>query len=653
MTDETTAEDNASDLPVHVVLGGEYELVDVLGTGATFTVYEAQRIAAPAVTEPVPAPPADDTAADAADGAEAGEEKSESGTAADADATTAGAEPDERSDGAAGDGAAPDADADADATPSETAADLDVTVETDVLAEPAVDPDQPLVVKVLHPHLVDDQNARASLRREVEASALVDHPGVVKVLDAGEEDVAGANVPWTVMNRMPGVSLSDLAGDTGLPWRDALQIIDGLLEALGAVHEAGLVHRDVAPRNVMVDKHADGTYTVGLLDLGLTRPAGGEGDGDTVAGSVIGMSPEQARGLPLDARSDIYAVGALAYYTLTGHAPYERAQAEDVLRAHVNAPVPAASARRAAVPASVDRLVSRAMAKDPSRRFPTAEAMRGTVTILLGGPAGRLGTSDETMQLGVGAGGTEVIDPITGAAGSGTMKLGHVPQGDERTTTIAAIGAAAAVGAAGAAGAAAAAGAAPATAAGAAAPAAAAVPPPVEPPLVPPVEEDRKWWHTFTTGRGRVATIVVFALLVLGGAGLVIANILGDDGTQAVTPSVSPEPDQSSRTPTTSPTPTDTGDDEEYVPPPEPEGTPTPTVTVTEEPSVEPSDEPSVEPSEEPSVEPTPSEEPSVEPTPTEEPPVEPTDEPVDPSPDPTGGGEAGGDPSADPADGR
>ena len=301
------------------------------------------------------------------------------------------------------------------------------------------------MVKVLHPHLVDDQNARDSLRREVEASALVTTPGVVKVLDSGEEDVAGANVPWTVMNRMAGVSLSDLAGDSGLPWRDALAILDGLLEALGAVHAAGLVHRDVAPRNVMVDKQADGTFVVGLLDLGLTRPAGGDGDGATVAGSVIGMSPEQARGKPLDARSDIYAVGALAYYTLTGHAPYERAQAEDVLRAHVNAPVPAASARRAAVPASVDRLVSRAMAKDPSRRFPTAEAMRGTVTILLGGPAGRLGTSGETMQLGVGAGGTEVIDPVVGAgAGSGTMKLGQVVEGIDRTMMVGAVGGAAA-----------------------------------------------------------------------------------------------------------------------------------------------------------------------------------------------------------------
>jgi serine/threonine-protein kinase len=652
VNEETTGEDNATSLPV---LGGKYELVDVLGTGATFTVYEAQRVATPAAPEP----------ASGDDGSGEDDAEASPGDTDDSDASTSeartGDAPDDDTSGDP-DATPSDADADADAdsasqTDAEADGDPEATAEPDAPAEPdepEVDLDQPLVVKVLHPHLVDDENARASLRREVDASALVDHPGVVKVLDSGEEDVAGATVPWTVMNRMPGVSLSDFAGDSGLPWRDALAIIDGLLEALAAVHAAGLVHRDVAPRNVMVDKRPDGTFAVGLLDLGLTRPAGGEGDGATVAGSVIGMSPEQARGKPLDARSDIYAVGALAYYTLTGHAPYERAQAEDVLRAHVNAPVPAASARRAAVPASVDRLVSRAMAKDPNRRFPTAEAMRGTVTILLGGPAGRLGTSDETMQLGVGAGGTEVIDPVAGAAGSGTMKFGRVPEGDDRTMTVAAIGGAAAVGAAGAIGAAAGTPAAGTPAAGTPAagvpavgvPAAASVPPPVEPPA-----EEPKWWHTFTRGRGRVATIIVFALLVFGGAGLVIANILNDQGAPVVDPSPSQSSPEPSRSPRPSPTPTETAE-ETYVPPPEPEVTPTPTVTVTEEPSVEPSQEPSVEPSQEPSVEPTPTQEPSVEPTPTQEPSVEPTGEPVDPSPEPTGG-EAGGDPSADPAAGR
>ncbi|WP_189669250.1 serine/threonine-protein kinase [Promicromonospora soli] len=606
MNEETTGEDNAADLPVHAVLGGKYELVDVLGTGATFTVYEAQRVAAPAVPEPTP-----DDDAEAAD--------AEAADADDAVAEAAGSDPD--ADAEADDSAGADATAEI-AEPGEP-------------AEPEIDPDLPLVVKVLHPHLVDDQSARASLRREVEASALVTHPGVVKVLDSGEEEVAGASVPWTVMNRMAGVSLSDFAGDSGVPWRDALAIIDGLLEALAAVHAAGLVHRDVAPRNVMVDKRPDGTFVVGLLDLGLTRPAGGEGDGATVAGSVIGMSPEQARGKPLDARSDIYAVGALAYYTLTGHAPYERAQAEDVLRAHVNAPVPAASARRAAVPASVDRLVSRAMAKDPGRRFPTAEAMRGTVTILLGGPAGRMGTSGETMQLGVGAGGTEVIDPVAGAAGSGTMKLGQVAEGGDRTTVVGAIGAAG-VAAAGVAGAEAAAASGPPVG-----------PPPVGPPPVGPPAEERKWWHAMTTGRGRVATVIVFALLVFGGAGLVIANILDDGPPPEVNPSVSPSSQAPSRTPSSSPTPSQTDDEEDdFTPLPSSTPSPTPTPSATPTPSPTPTPTPTATPT--PDPEPTPTVTVTEEPTPT--PTVTVTEEPTG---EPTDGGEAGGDPSAPAAGSR
>src|SRR5690606_1967692 len=137
---------------------------------------------------------------------------------------------------------------------------------------------------------------------------------------------------------------------------------------------------------------------------------------------------------------------------------------------------------------------------------------------------------------GVGAGGTEVIDPLGGVAGSGTMKLGQVPEGSDRTTLIGAVGAGAAAGAA----------------AGAvgAAPTAVAGPPPVAPPPVAP-EEPKTFWQKMTTGRGRVVTILVFAILVLGGAGLVIASMFDDGGTPAVTPSATP-----SVTPSRTPSPT-------------------------------------------------------------------------------------------------
>ncbi|MDO8145276.1 serine/threonine-protein kinase [Isoptericola sp. 178] len=320
-----------------VILGGRYVLGDVLGTGGTYTAYEATRV---------------------------------------------------------------------DAGPDD--------------AEPA------LLVKTLHPHLVDDEAARAAMDREISASQQIDDPHVATVLDSGEDEVAGATVPWVLTRRFPGAPLSETVAGTGLPWREALVVVDGVLGALAAVHAAGLVHRDVSPRNVVVSRHEESGPTVGLIDLGLATPGDAEGAAGVVTGSALGMSPEQARGRPLDERSDVYAVGALAYYVLTGHPPYERATPDDVLRAHVGAPVPAPSARRAAVPAAVDRFVAQAMAKDPARRFASAAAMRTAVASLLGGSAA-------------------VAAPGGGASPDQTMDLGRVDEDDpHRTAALGAVGAAAA-----------------------------------------------------------------------------------------------------------------------------------------------------------------------------------------------------------------
>ncbi|MBL0885394.1 serine/threonine-protein kinase [Myceligenerans indicum] len=511
----------------HVVLGGRYELGDVLGTGATFTVYEARSIG-----------------------------------------------------------------------------------ETDA-------PDSwPLVVKVLHPHLVDDEFSRSALRREVAASERIDHPGVVKVLATGEDDVAGAVVPWTVMRRFPGALLSDAAAGGGLPWQFALEAVADLLDGLAAVHDAGFVHRDIAPRNVMMDRREDGTYGVGLLDLGLTAAAGGPGDGETVSGSIIGMSPEQAKGQPLDARSDLYAVGALTYYAITGHAPFERAAAQDVLRAHVEAPVPAVSARKPAVPGPVDRIVARAMAKNSLRRYPDAAAMAAALRALLaelGGSGGAavaaVPSGDPTLDLAqIGSDPTEKLDQV----GGGTLKVGQLSDevaGESRTTVVGAYvprGGVASTEVL------------PPAARGAAA---GGRPPLGPPPLADPAEEQ-------PVRRGRVVALVVALVLVLGGGGLALAGVLTNgwarDPAAAITRDASKRPKPE---PSATPSESATEPAVPYVPEPDPEPSePSPSATPSASPSATPSDA-------------------------TEEPTDAPTDEPSDaPTGDPSG--EPTGDPSGDPTGG-
>ncbi|WP_407317436.1 protein kinase [Isoptericola halotolerans] len=542
-----------------VVLGGTYALGAILGTGGTYTVYEATRARA---------------------------------TAADTD-----------DDGTGGSGTG---------------------------GEPA------LVVKVLHPHLVDDETARAALAREIAASALVDHPGVSKVLDTGEDEVAGATVPWVVARRLPGAPLSEVAAGDGLPWREALALTSGLLDALAAVHAAGLVHRDVGPRNVVVERHDGGDPNVGLLDLGLAAPGGGDGDGDLVAGSVASMSPEQAQGRPLDARSDLYAVGSLAYFALTGHAPYERARPDDILRAHVGAPVPAPSARRAAVPVAVDRFVARAMAKDPEHRFASADAMRAAAATLVGGGGAGAPGPGTTMTLGQIAAEDPDRTAVVGAAGAAAAAAAAADTEAElqRTRQLGAVGSSSAP---------AEDSPAPAVAAGAGAP----EPSDDAPPGTRSV-------------RRTVLAVVLALLLTAGGAGAFWA-LRDTDGSAPVTPatlSPSPSPSPSSaptETATTAPPavgPT-TRPDPTTEPTPTPSATPSDDATPAPSPTEEP--EPSRDPTPTPTSEPTPTDDPApTEPAPTSEP--EPTSEPDPPptsEPEPTsepGGGDPtdDGEPAAD-----
>ena len=180
-----------------------------------------------------------------------------------------------------------------------------------------------VAVKMLRPDLARDPSFQARFRREAHSAASLNHPAVVAVYDTGEDEFAGNPVPYIVMEYVEGSTLRDLlaSGRRLMPER-ALEIVDGVLAALAYSHAHGIVHRDIKPANVMLTRAGD----VKVMDFGIARAVADQSATMTATSAVIGtaqyLSPEQARGEQVDARSDLYSTGCLLYELLTGRPPF-------------------------------------------------------------------------------------------------------------------------------------------------------------------------------------------------------------------------------------------------------------------------------------------------------------------------------------------
>jgi serine/threonine-protein kinase len=230
--------------------------------------------------------------------------------------------------------------------------------------------DRPVAVKVLGSWLANDRTFVERFRREALAAARLSHPNLVAVFDAGSED----DLHFIVMEHVPGETLADvLRREERIAPRRAIGIVADVGAALSMAHDAGIVHRDVKPANVMLTP--DGRTK--LMDLGIAR--GIEGESITRASSILGtagyVSPEQARGDAVDHRSDIYSLGCVLYEMLTGRQPFEADNPVAVAYQHVHdAPTPPTSLEPS-VPPALEAVVLRAMEKEPAARFPNVAAM--------------------------------------------------------------------------------------------------------------------------------------------------------------------------------------------------------------------------------------------------------------------------------------
>ena len=235
--------------------------------------------------------------------------------------------------------------------------------------------DRIVALKVMHPHLAEDPGFVDRFQREAKAAARLSHPHVVGVFDQGESD----GLVYLAMEYVPGRTLRDVLREFGpLTPEQALVLLDPILEALSAAHQAGFVHRDIKPENVLISN--DGRVKV--ADFGLARAVTGSASSATtgmIIGTVAYLSPEQVESGEADARSDIYAAGICLFEMITGSVPHEGESPLSVAYQHVNSDVPAPSSLVAAIGPDTDALVVRATRRDPNLRYPSADAFLSDV----------------------------------------------------------------------------------------------------------------------------------------------------------------------------------------------------------------------------------------------------------------------------------
>ena len=298
-----------------------------------------------------------------------------------------------------------------------------------------------VAIKILRSDLARDPSFRARFRREAQSSASLNHPSIVAVHDTGEDvstDAHGTSthVPFIVMEYIEGHTVHDILRDGhAVPIDEAVEITAGVLSALEHSHHAGIVHRDIKPANVMLT--AGGAVKV--MDFGIARAMADSAATMTGTQSVLGtaqyLSPEQARGERVDARSDLYSTGCLLFELLTGRPPFTGDSALAVAYQHVREQAPAPSTFASDVPEALDRVTLKALAKDRDDRYSTAAEFRADLEAALRGDhvsAPAIGVLAAAMAGPVAGGATQILAPVTSAPRAlsdppATAALGRLP----------------------------------------------------------------------------------------------------------------------------------------------------------------------------------------------------------------------------------
>ncbi|WP_446223722.1 Stk1 family PASTA domain-containing Ser/Thr kinase [Nocardia sp. IBHARD005] len=243
-----------------------------------------------------------------------------------------------------------------------------------------------VAIKVLRADLARDPTFYLRFKREAQNAAALNHPAIVAVYDTGEATVDGGPLPYIVMEYVEGDTLRDIVRGKGpLAPRKAMEVVADVCAALDFSHKAGIVHRDMKPANIMINRAG----AVKVMDFGIARAIADSANPMTQTAAVIGtaqyLSPEQARGETVDARSDVYSVGCVLFEILTGQPPFTGDSPVAVAYQHVKEDPPLPSSVNPGVPRELDSVILKAMAKNPANRYQTAAEMRADLIRVLGG----------------------------------------------------------------------------------------------------------------------------------------------------------------------------------------------------------------------------------------------------------------------------
>jgi len=281
--------------------------------------------------------------------------------------------------------------------------------------------DRRVALKLLSPDYAEDEAFRARFLRESKLAAAIDHPNIIPIYDAGEIE----GTYYLAMRYVEGVDLETRLRPGPLEPREVVHLLAQVASALDAAAEAGLVHRDVKPANVLIasGKGVDRADHAYLTDFGLTKHRGSE-TGLTRTGSFLGtleyIAPEQIEGKPVDGRVDQYALAAIAVGCLTGEPPFPRDSDIAIINAHLRDAPPSLRERRIELPAAVDAVIARGLAKKPDDRYPDCKAfvddLRAALGVTVTQPRARPASSATRRRILIGTVALAAIILVAGGA---------------------------------------------------------------------------------------------------------------------------------------------------------------------------------------------------------------------------------------------
>ncbi|NYD86680.1 serine/threonine-protein kinase [Cellulomonas oligotrophica] len=298
-----------------------------------------------------------------------------------------------------------------------------------------------VAIKILRSDLARDPSFQNRFRREAQSAAALNHPAIVAVYDTGEDVITEptgvvSHVPFIVMEYVEGHTVRDILRDGhAVPIEEAVEIAAGVLSALEYSHHAGIVHRDIKPANVMITP----TGAVKVMDFGIARAVADSAATMTQTQAVIGtaqyLSPEQARGEQVDARSDLYSSGCLLFEMLTGRPPFIGDSPVAVAYQHVREIPPVPSSIASDVPETLDRITLKALAKERDARYSSAAEFRADLEAMLRGQAvGAPAVGAAVAPLG-GAETTQLMAPLPAADATQAMPPAMQPWGGTQLAT--------------------------------------------------------------------------------------------------------------------------------------------------------------------------------------------------------------------------